>query len=151
MSSVHRPKTIVIVDLDGTLALDEHRAHHLDKKPRDWDTYFSLCSLDEPNYVIIQLVRTLKLCGKQIYILTGRIDRYKRDTEVWLDAHQVPYDHLMMRPADCRTEDFELKIGWLDDLGIRDRVWMVLEDRKRVVDAWRRQGLKCLQVADGNF
>ena len=33
----------------------------------------------------------------------------------------------------------------------RFNVKFVLDDRNRVVDMWRSLGLKCLQVAEGNF
>lgn len=144
-------KKLIIVDLDGTLADDTHRAHLLkDPENRRWNEYFSLCHLDEPNYPIIQLLRNLwSACGYDVYILSGRSDTVRQQTEEWLNRHNVPYDLLQMREAEDRTQDDKLKLGWAEQW--KDKVLFVLEDRQRVVDAWREAGYTCLQVAPGKF
>ena len=150
--SAMAPKTekdIVICDLDGTLALDHHRNHHLQKTPRDWNTYFSLCEKDEPNHVIIQLIQILAF-HKTVYIFTGRRNDYRAETVRWLADHRVPYHYLQMRPVDNRTDDFLLKMQWVKEFEIHSRIWLTIEDRKRVVDAWRANGYPCLQVSPGD-
>ena len=38
------------------------------------------------------------------------------------------------------------------DMHIKGKnVLFVMDDRQQVVDMWRRNGLKCFQVAEGNF
>jgi phosphoglycolate phosphatase-like HAD superfamily hydrolase len=142
----------IIVDLDGTLALDQHRNHHLQKTPRDWATYFSLCGEDKPNQSIIQLVRELRHAGYFIHIISGRIDTYRDTTMQWLARYKVEYDTLNMRGASNRTQDTELKLRMATEIGLRpDNVLFCLEDRARVVAAWRAEGYTCLQVAPGDF
>ena len=46
--------------------------------------------------------------------------------------------------------DVDLKQGWLNDIGI-DNVLCVFDDRVRLVEMWRKNGLTCLQVNDGDF
>lgn len=145
------PRNIVICDLDGTLANDDHRNHHLQRTPRDWDTYFSLCGNDSLYHPVAQLVQLLKISGKQIYILSGRRDDYRAETIRWLQEHRIPYDHLEMRKRDDRTDDNLLKLQWVSALDISRRIWLVLEDRTRVVKAWREAGYTCLQVRAGDF
>ena len=48
------------------------------------------------------------------------------------------------------TKDSDLKHMWLDSIGV-DNVAMVFDDRNQVVDMWRKSGLTCFQVADGDF
>lgn len=146
-------RNIVICDLDGTLALDDHRNHLISGAvgTRKWDEYFKLCHLDEPNHPIIQLVRILHAARKQIYILSGRSESTRSKTLVWLDDNKVPYDQLVMRRIDSRTDDYLLKLSWVDDLSISERIWLILEDRTRVVEAWRSRGYACLQVRPGDF
>ena len=144
-------RNIVICDLDGTLALDEHRSHHLKENPRNWDKYFAACEGDSVNHPVAQLVRILHLAGKEIYIFTGRIDSYRSQTALWLENHNIPFRVLRMRPAALRTDDYLLKVQWVEEMDIADKIWMVLEDRKRVVDAWRSAGYTCLQVRPGDF
>ena len=160
----------VICDLDGTLALDDHRAHHLHNEKcarwkdqrveqpctclqsdRDWESYFAASGADDPHHPIIQLIRILNHARKRIYIFTGRSDTVRKQTVEWLDRHQIVYERLEMRRADSRTDDNVLKLQWVDALGIKDRIWLVLEDRNRVVAAWRNAGFTCLQVQPGDF
>ena len=69
----------------------------------------------------------------------------------WLRKHNVPFDHLQMRPQDhLYMPDNDLKQMWLDTIG-RDSVAMVFDDRNQVVDMWRSNGLQTFQVADGDF
>lgn len=152
MPGVAGAKNIVIVDLDGTLANDDHRVHLLrgeNAANKRWDEYFRLCGGDTVNHPIAQLVRLLYMSKKQIYIFSGRSDIVKAETEKWLMENNIPYEALIMRGKDDRTDDNELKIRWAERL--RDRIWIVLEDRNRVVKAWRDAGYTCLQVAEGNF
>ena len=51
--------------------------------------------------------------------------------------------------------DNKLKQHWLDELWPlnerKDKLFMVFDDRKKVVDMWRKNNLTCCQVAEGNF
>jgi len=152
MPTVAGKKDVIIVDLDGTLALDHHRVHHLHgpNGERDWDTYFSLCSQDEPNHGIIAIVDKLRHFY-EIHILTGRSESVRDDTERWLSRHGVVYSELRMRPVSEREDDHTLKIKWGGELGGLSRVLVVFEDRARVVRAWRAAGYTVCQVAPGEF
>jgi len=82
----------------------------------------------------------------------GRDSKYRPQTETWFDEHGIHYDALYMRPEGERKEDSEVK----RDLLVQIRAdgynpVLVFEDRDRVVDMWREEGLRCLQVAPGNF
>lgn len=145
-------KNILIVDLDGTLAIDTARAEKYIRDPenRQWEKYFEACYEDLPNTAVVELVRLLKN-HKFICILSGRSDAVREVTEKWLSDHSIPYDLLYMRQKDDRTQDTELKLKWVESLGLKEDIWMVLEDRQRVVDAWRAAGYTTLQVAPGNF
>jgi len=61
-------------------------------------------------------------------------------------------EKILMRRAGDRQADDRLKRGWLLDGSIpRERVLCVYDDRQRVVDMWRDEGLACFQVAPGDF
>ena len=57
----------------------------------------------------------------------------------------------MRGDTDFRPDD-ELKKGFLDKMR-KDgfNPVMAVDDRQQVVDMWRRRGLTCFQVAEGNF
>lgn len=176
MSSVGREKDTVICDLDGTIALDHHRAHHLHPPhaehcaanpknamqgydplctcgwKRDWTSYFDACGGDEPNWPVIDILGYLWEDGYNIRILSGRTARVQAITEKWLRENAVPHHTLILRPENVFTDDYILKPaiafsnGWT-----KDNVYLVFEDRQRVVDAWRSLGYTVFQVASGNF
>jgi len=149
----------VIFDLDGTLALiDDRRAKSLLKNGKmDWDTFFdpSNINLDKPNMPVIHMARVLKNAGHQIVIFSGRSAATQDATEDWLEQFKVPFDVLKMRPATGNmkwTKDDVLKQMWLDDLLVDGTdVVCSFDDRDKVVQMWRDNGITCFQVNYGNF
>ena len=149
----------VIFDLDGTLALiDDRRA--LATKPDgkiDWDIFFDPANiqLDKPNWPVIEMAKTLKDAGHRIVIFSGRSKATKEITKEWLNQHGVPFSVLKMRPTGGGfkwMKDDKLKQIWLDDLfPNKDDIICVFDDRDKVVNMWRENGLACFQVAPGDF
>ena len=146
---------MIVFDLDGTLALDHHRRHHLLKDPKDWDSYFRACGDDEPNSALVELVRMIWWSGGfTLGLWSGRSASVNVETLGWLDKHQLTgkFHQTRFRSADDRTEDTELKRSWLHQQNATgDPVTLVFEDRQRVVDMWRSEGITCCQVAPGDF
>lgn len=139
----------VVFDLDGTLACDLHRHHHLrDPEPR-WDDYYRACVHDEPILPIINVMRALREGGARIEIWTGRSDLVEAETRAWFSRHGVPWVRMRMRPHGDHSSDVEMKRKWLyDSDAVPD---LVFEDRARVVQMWREEGIRCAQVAPGEF
>jgi hypothetical protein len=158
MNTTTRRKEVVIMDLDGTLALiDERRAHavksngKLDyKKFHDPDNI----KMDKPNWPVIDIARMFKQANFHIFIFSGRSDQCKAETIKWLAKYQVPYSKLRMRPHKTLgfVPDEKLKRIFLEEapFGL-DQIHCVIDDRQKVVDMWRGLGLTCLQVAPGDF
>ena len=154
MDITNRQNT-VIFDLDGTLAnIDKRRdVSTKDNGKLDWDKFFDPknISLDQPNLPVVWLAQTMFDKGFRVVIFSGRSDITKDATLKWLDKHDIKFDLLRMRPHSLKfVPDAELKKEWLDELG-KDFVFLVVDDRQKVVDMWRKQGLNTWQVADGNF
>jgi len=150
--------TNVIFDLDGTLALiDDRRV--VSTKPNgkiNWDIFFDPknIDLDKPNLPVIKMAQLLKQQGFRIVILSGRLKTTKDATTQWLQKFDVPFDVIKMRPDSNQFKfmpDDDLKQGWLDSLFPNKDIFAVFDDRAKVVDMWRKNGLTCFQVADGNF
>ena len=169
-------KNIILCDLDGTLANVGHRLHYLKnpdgtlkpQKERDWGSFHKACVDDKPYEDVIAVLKALirgwgahgcHMCGaidRDVYILSGRNDSVRTETVEWLQKH-VAYDYehwsdhldelLVMRKADDRRPDTEVKLEMVRELGLTpDDVLCVLDDRQRVVDMWRDNGFRCLQV-----
>lgn len=141
----------VVFDLDGTISLDHHRKHLAEAG--EWDAYFDACDRDQPNAPVIATINTFCLYGcMDTVILTGRSDAVRDKTADWLKRHRVEYDQLIMRPHGNHTPDFALKPIMLEQQGIElSQVMAVYEDRQKVVDMWRANGVPCFQVAPGDF
>lgn len=138
----------VMVDIDGTVAL-----HEGVRSPYDTSRY----GLDLPNRPVVGLVRDMRHLGERIVFCSGRDETFRDVTEQWLAYWVCPIGPefrtaLHMRPAGDVRNDAVVKLE-LFDQHIRDsyRVRFVLDDRDRVVKAWRWIGLTVLQVAEGNF
>ena len=152
-------KKTIIFDLDGTLALiDKRRA--ISTKPNgklDWDIFFDPknINLDKPNLPVIKSAQLFNSDGFKIVIFSGRSESTKETTKDWLVLNGVPFDVLKMRPTSNEFKfkpDDKLKEDWLNELfPNKSDIFAVFDDRNKVVDMWRRNGLTCFQVADGNF
>lgn len=170
-------RDVVIFDIDGTLALIDHRRHLVEHrncpqcygfgeacpdcrctgrlKP-DWPAFYRACVDDEPNLPVIAALHAYRLSGYHIVIVSGRSDEVRAETEAWLFEHvfsgEISMCALIMRPAGDFTPDDELKRRWLHDGTIpRDRVLCAYDDRDKVVAMWRSNGVPCFQVAPGCF
>jgi len=165
-----RMKEVILCDLDGTLADVNHRLPYIKNpdgtlKPyaeRDWDSFNAACVDDKPNRDVIQILESLILghnsgcmvCGaveREVYFLSGRNDVVRAETVEWLQKHvheDWDYDErLVMRKANDRRPDTEVKLEMVQELGLTpDDVLCVLDDRQCVVDMWRANGFRCLQV-----
>ena len=149
----------IIFDLDGTIALIDKRRKisTKDNGKMDWDKFFDPTNiiLDDPNWPVIKTLRLFKESGFRIVILSGRSKSTKDATREWLDRFNVPFDVLKMRPTSNEFKfmrDDDLKEGWLNELfSDKKEIFAVFDDRNKVVEMWRRNGLTCFQVADGDF
>ncbi|MEM9823925.1 MAG: AAA family ATPase [Bacteroidota bacterium] len=133
----------IICDLDGTLAIIEHR------NPFD----ASACEKDELNEPIADIVKSYHASGHQIILLSGRTDKYMEPTKRWLSKHAIPYEQLLMRKEGDSRKDAIIKKEIVDTHIVgKYYVKFVLDDRNQVVDMWRNEiGFACLQVNYGDF
>lgn len=153
-------RPLYIFDLDGTLALIDHRRPILDKldNPHRWDDFYKACIDDKPNLRIIEIAETFWWYGDaDIKIWSGRSDLVYRQTKDWLKKHINFTTYapriLKMRKHGDNTPDEELKKKWYEQLSEKDkkRLACVFDDRQKVVNMWRSLGITCLQVAPGDF
>ena len=172
-------KNTVIFDLDGTLAnIDARRlkaGSPSGKTPTpskmDWDVFFDPdnIKLDTPNDPVIKMAQLFKKDGFKIVIFSGRNDRSFDTTKQWLKKFDVPFDLLVMRPDKFKSDSWPiadgnpatsdmrfmpdeiLKKAMLDTFVDINDVFLVVDDRQKVVDMWRDLGLNTFQVAPGDF
>mgnify|MGYP000162005508 FL=1 len=174
MTKGEKMKKTVIFDLDGTLANIEVRR---DKslKPNgklDWEIFAAPSSImdwDTPNEPVIKMAQMFKADGFKIVIFSGRNDRGFVATNHWLTRYDVPHDLLVLRPDKFKANSWPiangnqatpdmrfmpdeiLKKAMLDTFVDINDVFLVVDDRDKVVKMWRDLGLNTFQVAPGDF
>lgn len=134
--------TTVMFDIDGTLALMNGR------NPYDWKSVGS----DLPNQPVVELAKAAVKSYGFIIVLSGRDECCRAETEEWLRKNEIEDFHLFMRPNKDNRKDNLVKEELFDKhIANVFNILCVYDDRKQVVDMWRKKGLLCCQVADGDF
>lgn len=141
-----------LFDIDGTLADLTHRLHHINKWPKDWDSFFADCKHDAPIPHMCELARSLNGAAP-IVLVSGRSDRVRVETDFWIkvSAQILPAALYMRKDGDHRPD--HIVKGELLDRIIADgwKPIMAFDDRNQVVKMWRERGIPCAQVAEGDF
>lgn len=145
-------KQAIICDLDGTLCDTTWRNHFLNSRPKDWDGFFAGIPYDPIVFPVHNVLQMYKNYGAEIIFLTGR-DEKKRDvTAKWLTDRGYGSNHLFMRTLNDKRHDYIVKEEiYRAQIEPLYDVELILEDRQQVVDMWRGLGLRCWQVAAGDF
>ena len=167
MGDYTAPKQVVIMDLDGTLANIEHRLHYI-REPKlpqyipgaeipippwkpDWNAFHDACIHDILIEEIYALNQLIYFGGREIHIVSGRMDHVRDKTEEWLKRHHVFYHALHMRKSGDYRPDYEIKKEIYDEHLADRNVLFAVDDRNQVVKMWRSLGIRTLQVADGDY
>jgi hypothetical protein len=137
----------------------------------DWDTFLSdeMVSKDAPIPQTWQMLTLLLMGGNnRIYFITGRPEAQRQTTYDWLTDTSCPVrsqaallmkDHpygripqMEMRTTGDRRPSHIVKEERLQQIRFRGaNPTMVFEDRADDTAMWRRNGLLCCQVAEGNY
>ena len=146
-------KNRYVFDLDGTLALVDHRRGALAGDRPDWHSFNKASLLDPPNDAVVRITQALYASdeGYDIWIVSGRSDAVALETRGWLEKYRVPFHRLLMRSASDNRADDELKREWAVQYDFARHVLAVFDDRNSVVAMWRALNIPCFQVAPGDF
>jgi len=146
-------KSVILFDLDGTLADNEHRQHFVTNGSKEWDLFFAEQVNDKPNKPIQELFQSLKQVNKnQLFIVTARPDNYRTLTSEWLSKYEINPERIIMRKEGDRRSDVVVKREILSNLRVEGiEPLFVIDDRTSVVNMWRKEGIVCLQCADHDF
>jgi hypothetical protein len=141
---------IVIFDIDGTLADISDRVHHIRKKPKNWNAFNEGMAKEKAIHSMIRLCNILYASGAHIILCSGRNERNHPETVEWLAKQGVQYHELLLRRDEDYRTDSVVKRESVQNID-KSKILFVVEDRSRVVEMWRSEGLVCLQCAPGEF
>lgn len=133
----------LLCDLDGTLCLNNGHRGVFDYGKADED---DLC------LQVMRLLEYYSQNGFPIVYMSGREEYGREAANRFFLKHGCPPGQLFMRANGDRRKDSIVKRE-LFDAHVRG-IWnieFVLDDRNQVVRMWRGLGLKCFQVAEGDF
>lgn len=128
----------VIVDVDGTLAHRMNRRNVFD---------FDNVHLDEPDPLVVSVVKGLRNSGIGVVILSGRDDSCRDKTWQWLCDHLgfIPNDLFMRKTGDHRKDSTIKREIFFEHVAPKYNVIGALDDRPQViVDCWLPLGIKTL-------
>lgn len=137
---------IAVIDLDGVLADVRPRLHFLESTPKDWDGFFAAIPDDEVLAEGRAVVERLAADHELVY-LTGRPESTRRDTEAWLEQHELPRAMVIMRRSGDRRPARVTKPALLRRLAAGGRkIAVVVDDDPQVCEALERDGWPVLRA-----
>jgi adenylate kinase family enzyme len=145
----------IICDLDGTLADCSHRRHFVRREgKKDWNSFFQGISEDTPNKWCVDILHAMRKQYRIVYC-SGRAQEFHNKTKAWLSKYglwHICKEDLYMRYDGDFRQDFIVKEILLDfEILTRFKPYFMIDDRKQVVDLWRRRGFTCLACDEGDF
>lgn len=139
-------KNIILCDIDGTVANNDHRQHFLEGK-KDWDGFFSELVNDLPIQIIIDKVIQEQGSGKEIVFLTGRPERYRYSTTLWLKNYFNFEFKLLMRKDNDQRNKILIKKEIFEENFINEEIFLVIDNDKDLLKMWKGFGLTTLDVS----
>lgn len=103
----------VIFDIDGTLANVNHRFHHSRISCNCGLDFFPHGHTDDLDFSVYKYYEFFKLRGYKIYIFTSRNEKYRFQTEKWLNENNIIVDKLEMRLKDDYRPSYIIKEEFL--------------------------------------
>jgi len=140
----------VVLDLDETLADVSHRAHHVEKEPKDWDAFFApeLVIKDKVVAGVARVLLHFTELKYDIVILTGRNEDLRDTTMRWLHENldiAVPDENLLMRPNGNMLNAGEFKreqlLNFKQGLENKDSSFLIIDDDPEVSNALKEFGV----------
>lgn len=116
--------------------------------------YHSLCGLDLPHRPVTKILDSLKQAEFEIILLTGRPEKYRKETICWLADFGIPFDLLIMQ-ADNNTSqpsaEFKHEVYEALQRDCDHKIVAVFEDRQKIVDMWRKNNVFVFQCGKGDL
>jgi len=138
--------TLVVFDVDGTIANIEHRRAYVRTKPKNWKAFEAGIPNDDVNLPVAEVFRQLvsDAAFTDVVLASGRSEKTREATEDWLRFYNLQgYQKLYMRQDGDYRSDVDVKSEILDQIIVDfgKKPDMVFDDRKGVVDMWKRNGI----------
>jgi len=138
-------KKIILCDIDGTIANNDHRQHFLEGK-KDWDGFFSELINDEPIFPIINKVIEEYKAGKDIVFLTGRPEKYRYSTSLWLKEYFDFELKVLMRKNNDKNNKLKVKKEIFESNFKVNQILYCIDNDEELLKQWHEIGLKTINA-----
>ncbi|GAA1702279.1 hypothetical protein GCM10009745_56950 [Kribbella yunnanensis] len=143
MSDDQRP--YAVLDIDATLSDTSRRIHYLERKPKDWDSFFAEAKNDAVLDEGLAVATTLAADHEIVY-LTGRPERLRRDTLKWLKDNGFPDGTVYMRRNADRRAGAQMKLDRLKRLSEERKVAVLVDDDIKVCAVAEKAGYTVMRA-----
>ena len=138
-------KNIVICDIDGTVANNDHRQHLL-KGFKTWDLFFKALEKDTPILEVIEYVLKLHSNGKKIVFITGRPERFRKPTLRWLSRYfDFELNVFMRSNSDIRHKKLVKKDIFTENFN-SEQIYIAIENDLDLIGLWKSLGLAVKEI-----
>ena len=129
-----------VLDIDATLSDTSQRIHFIEKRPKDWDSFFARAKDDAVLDEGLAVATTLATDHEIVY-LTGRPERLRRETLTWLRDGKM-----YMRGNTDRRPSVTMKLGRLKRLAEDRPVAVLVDDDVKVCAAAEKAGYTVMRA-----
>ena len=144
-------KHYILCDIDGTVADNQHRQSLL-KEYSDWNEFFRQMVKDKPLKKAVKLIEKEYQKGKKIFFLTGRPERFRKETEDWLKQNiSIENFKLIMREDDDHRNKVKVKKEMFNKNFSTEEIDCFLENDDDLIALWRSLGIKVIDVKEINL
>ena len=135
----------ILVDIDGTIANNQHRQIYLKDNSKDWDKFFISMAKDKPILENINVISRLRQSGHKVIITTGRPIKYEVFTIKWLDKHigKNNYELYQRKQNDFRSS-LILKKEFLHLIQELNEIVAIFEDQIEIIEMYKNEGYLCI-------
>jgi len=149
----------VIFDIDGTIANCDHRRHFVTGGNKDWGAFKRETVNDTPIEHVCEMAKMHVSEGDNVMFVSARNNSEREITKKQIkDWIGISDPVLFMRPDGDFRPDEIFKRDILEFLRQKDVLGknpdVVYDDRNKVVDMWKAEGVNVVQVVPrnkGNF
>lgn len=129
----------VIFDVDGTLCDVRSVRHLIDEK--GFDAFHRASGGCPPHDHVVEAAHAAAAAGHAVLVVTGRSEKWRSLTSMWLALHAVPSDVLRMRPDRDYRKDYVIKRAILARLRSRYDIVHAWDDHPAVLRLWEEEGI----------
>lgn len=128
---------IAFFDMDGVLANCKHRLKFLERKEKDYDTFYSYYEVmkDTPNKAGVDLLKMFVATGYKIIIITSRRESCRDATYSWLKywGIHIPNEDIYTRGFGDTRKSWDVKLDLMEN-AIQDNMDIYMSGRSYFVD-----------------